>query len=72
MTSWIVLTGAGSSSRPGIRHIPLHEKMAVRISQYTGQKFMPTMPETGNQNLHHTLFFQKLVFAGDAARLGTD
>lgn len=37
-------------------HIPLSEKMGVRIQQYTGQKFMTTMPETGNQNPHHTLF----------------
>lgn len=37
-------------------HIPLSEKMGVRISQYTGQKFITTMPETGNQNPHHTLF----------------
>ncbi|WP_241608011.1 fatty acid biosynthesis protein FabY [Rosenbergiella epipactidis] len=38
------------------QHIPLSEKMGVRIQQYTGQKFMTTMPETGNQNPHHTLF----------------
>jgi thioesterase domain-containing protein len=38
------------------QHIPLSEKMGVRITQYTGQKFMTTMPETGNQNPHHTLF----------------
>jgi thioesterase domain-containing protein len=37
-------------------HIPLSEKMGVRISQYTGQKFITTMPEIGNQNPHHTLF----------------
>lgn len=37
-------------------HIPLSEKMGVRITQYTGQKFITTMPETGNQNPHHTLF----------------
>jgi thioesterase domain-containing protein len=37
-------------------HIPLSEKMGVRISQYTGQRFVTTMPETGNQNPHHTLF----------------
>jgi len=37
-------------------HIPLSEKMGVRIQQYTGQKFITTMPETGNQNPHHTLF----------------
>ncbi|QTF10509.1 fatty acid biosynthesis protein FabY [Brenneria izadpanahii] len=36
--------------------IPLSEKMGVRISQYTGQKFITTMPETGNQNPHRTLF----------------
>jgi thioesterase domain-containing protein len=28
----------------------------VRIQQYTGQKFITTMPETGNQNPHNTLF----------------
>ncbi len=38
------------------QHIPLSEKMGVRITQYTGQKFITTMPETGNQNPHHTLF----------------
>ena len=37
-------------------HIPLREKMEVRISQYTGQRFVTTMPEAGNQNPHHTLF----------------
>jgi thioesterase domain-containing protein len=37
-------------------HIPLSEKMGVRISQYTGKQFITTMPETGNQNPHHTLF----------------
>lgn len=37
-------------------HIPLSEKMGVRISQYTGKKFITTMPEAGNQNPHHTLF----------------
>ena len=37
-------------------HIPLSEKMGVRISQYTGQRFVTTMPENGNQNPHHTLF----------------
>ncbi|MHA6497757.1 YiiD C-terminal domain-containing protein, partial [Escherichia coli] len=36
--------------------MPLSEKMGVRIQQYTGQKFITTMPETGNQNPHHTLF----------------
>jgi thioesterase domain-containing protein len=30
--------------------------MGVRISQYTGQRFVTTMPESGNQNPHHTLF----------------
>ncbi|BDH43977.1 GNAT family N-acetyltransferase [Salmonella enterica subsp. enterica serovar Choleraesuis] len=38
------------------KHIPLSEKMGVRIQQYTGQKFITTMPETGNQNPHQTLF----------------
>ena len=37
-------------------HIPLSEKMGVRILQYTGRKFITTMPEAGNQNPHHTLF----------------
>ncbi|VTM48778.1 GNAT family acetyltransferase YiiD [Klebsiella pneumoniae] len=26
--------------------------MGVRIQQYTGQKFITTMPEAGNQNPH--------------------
>lgn len=38
------------------QHIPLSEKMGVRIMQYTGQQFITSMPETGNQNPHHTLF----------------
>ncbi|MBS0909410.1 fatty acid biosynthesis protein FabY [Tatumella sp. JGM118] len=38
------------------QHIPLSEKMGVRIQQYTGHQFSTTMPETGNQNPHHTLF----------------
>lgn len=37
-------------------HIPLSEKMGVRISQYTGKKFITTMPEAVNQNPHHTIF----------------
>lgn len=37
-------------------NIPLSEKMGVRISQYTGHRFVTTMPEAGNQNPHHTLF----------------
>ncbi|MDI8954216.1 YiiD C-terminal domain-containing protein, partial [Salmonella enterica subsp. enterica serovar Anatum] len=39
--------------------------MGVRIQQYTGQKFITTMPETGNQNPHHT------VFAGSLFSLAT-
>lgn len=35
-------------------HMPLSEKMGVRISQYTGQRLVTVMPETDNQN--HTLF----------------
>lgn len=38
------------------QHISLSKKMGIRISQYTGKKFMTTMPEIGNQNPHHTLF----------------
>jgi thioesterase domain-containing protein len=38
------------------QNIPLSEKMGVRISQYTGQRFVTTMPEAGNQNPHQTLF----------------
>jgi len=30
--------------------------MSVRINQYTGQRFVTTMPEIGNRNPHHTLF----------------
>lgn len=29
--------------------------MDVRINQYTGQRFITTMLEIGNQNPHHTL-----------------
>lgn len=46
----------GQLQQAWYNHIPLSEKMGVRISQYTGQKFITTMPETGNQNPHHTLF----------------
>ncbi len=46
----------GQLQQAWYEHIPLSEKMGVRILQYTGQKFLTTMPETGNQNPHHTLF----------------
>ena len=46
----------GQLQQAWYEHIPLSEKMGVRISQYTGQRFVTTMPETGNQNPHHTLF----------------
>lgn len=46
----------GQLQQAWYEHIPLSEKMGVRISQYTGQKFITTMPEIGNQNPHHTLF----------------
>lgn len=46
----------GQLQKAWYQHIPLSEKMGVRIQQYTGQKFITTMPETGNQNPHHTLF----------------
>ncbi|OAT30961.1 fatty acid biosynthesis protein FabY [Proteus myxofaciens] len=38
------------------QHIPLSEKMGLRITQYTGTRFYTTMPESGNQNPHHTIF----------------
>lgn len=47
------------------QHIPLSEKMGVRITQYTGQCFETTMPEAGNLNPHHT------VFAGSLFSLAT-
>lgn len=46
----------GQLQQAWYQHIPLSEKMGVRISQYTGQRFVTTMPEAGNQNPHHTLF----------------
>ncbi|MDQ5892391.1 MAG: hypothetical protein QG613_1262, partial [Pseudomonadota bacterium] len=46
----------GQLQQAWYEHIPLSEKMGVRISQYTGKQFITTMPETGNQNPHHTLF----------------
>lgn len=46
----------GQLQQAWYEHIPLSEKMGVRISQYTGQRFVTTMPEAGNQNPHHTLF----------------
>ncbi|MDR0806435.1 MAG: fatty acid biosynthesis protein FabY [Enterobacteriaceae bacterium] len=36
--------------------IPLSEKMGVRIVQYTGQRFITTMSESMNTNIHHTIF----------------
>lgn len=39
-----------------VRPYPSERKNGVRISQYTGQRFVTTMPEAGNQNPHHTLF----------------
>ncbi|AKJ40777.1 fatty acid biosynthesis protein FabY [Pragia fontium] len=38
------------------QNIPLSEKMGVRIVQYTGQRFITTMPEGVNTNPHHTIF----------------
>ncbi|HBC5066521.1 fatty acid biosynthesis protein FabY [Proteus mirabilis] len=38
------------------QHIPLSEKMGLRITQYTGTRFYTTIPESGNQNPHHTIF----------------
>ena len=38
------------------KYIPLSEKMGVRIVQYTGNKFITTMPDSGNQNPHATIF----------------
>lgn len=38
------------------QHIPLSKKMGVRISQYTGQRFMTTMSESVNINPHQTIF----------------
>lgn len=46
----------GQLQQAWYEHIPLSEKMGVRILQYTGQKFITTMPEAGNQNPHQTLF----------------
>jgi hypothetical protein len=60
----------GQLQQAWYQHIPLSEKMGVRIQQYTGQKFITTMPETGNQNPHHTLFAGSLFLTGDAHRLG--
>ncbi|GKX55801.1 GNAT family N-acetyltransferase [Leminorella grimontii] len=36
--------------------IPLSEKMGVRIVQYTGQRFITTMSQSVNTNLHQTQF----------------
>ncbi|WP_199015986.1 fatty acid biosynthesis protein FabY [Shimwellia pseudoproteus] len=46
----------GQLQQAWYQHIPLSEKMGVRIVQYTGQQFITTMPEAGNQNPNHTLF----------------
>ncbi|WP_338539382.1 fatty acid biosynthesis protein FabY [Providencia vermicola] len=46
----------GELQQAWYKYIPLSEKMGVRIEQYTGQKFITTMPEAGNQNPHETIF----------------
>ena len=60
----------GQLQQAWYEHIPLSEKMGVRISQYTGQRFVTTMPEIGNQNPYAVC--RQPVLAGDADRLGAD
>ncbi|MEQ4692761.1 fatty acid biosynthesis protein FabY [Providencia manganoxydans] len=46
----------GELQQAWYKYIPLSEKMGVRVEQYTGQKFITTMPEAGNKNPHETIF----------------
>lgn len=46
----------GELQQAWYKYIPLSEKMGVRVEQYTGKKFITTMPEAGNQNPHETIF----------------
>ncbi len=46
----------GQLQQAWYQSIPLSEKIGVRIVQYTGKKFITTMPESGNQNGVHALF----------------
>lgn len=62
----------GQLQQAWYEHIPLSEKMGVRIQQYTGQKFITTMPEIGNQNPHHTLFAGSLFSLATLIWLGAD
>lgn len=62
----------GQLQQAWYEHIPLSEKMGVRIQQYTGQKFITTMPETGNQNPHHTLFAGSLFSLATLTGWGLD
>ncbi len=51
-------------------HIPLSEKMGVRIQQYTGQKFITTMPETKQSESAPYAVCREFILTGDAHRLG--
>lgn len=62
----------GQLQQARYEHIPLSEKMGVRISQYTGQRFVTTMPEIGNQNPHHTLFAGSLFSLATLTAQGAD
>ncbi|QXX82263.1 MULTISPECIES: fatty acid biosynthesis protein FabY [Providencia] len=46
----------GELQQAWYKYIPLSEKMGARIEQYTGTRFITTMPEAGNQNPHETIF----------------
>ena len=51
------------------QHIPLSEKMGLRITQYTGTRFIPPF-RSGNQNPHHTIFLLAANFPRNINRLG--
>ncbi len=52
------------------QHIPLSEKMGVRIQQYTGQKFITTMPEAGKPESAPYAVRRQPVFARYLNRMG--
>ncbi len=51
-------------------HIPLSEKMGVRIQQYTGQKFITTMPGNRQSESAPHVVCREFILTGDAHRLG--
>lgn len=42
--------------RAWYEHIPLSEKAGIRVEGFTGDEFITSLPASGNQNSHQTLF----------------